>query len=113
MEIVNVFYGKGVAKMDMGSSEYRDPRDSFDKGHKTRTVHRMALLVHHRDLDISPRQQANHLCNNKMCINLKHLVFEDNQTNNRRKACFECGQCSGHIDYMGNQKPDCLVHLTT
>ena len=71
-----------------GQFRFRDPRDSPGRGHRTVTVHRMALILHIGNIDILPSSQASHLCNNKCCVNPAHIVFEDNFTNNSRKTCF-------------------------
>lgn len=97
---------KGSLKNGYGQFRFKDPRTP-DADHKTRTVHRMALMVKHRNLDVASKQQASHLCNNKTCINTEHLTFEDNFTNNGRKLCFFNRKCFGH----GDGKPSCLVDL--
>ena len=77
----------GCRKNGYGQFRFKDPRlPSSD--HKTRSVHRMALMVEIQNLDIPPILQASHLCNVKCCINTEHLSFEDNYTNNSRKLCF-------------------------
>ena len=101
----------GCTNKGYGQFRYKDPRDPYFAGHKTRSVHRMALMVKLRDLDVSPEQQASHLCNNKLCINTEHIVFEDNFTNNNRKSCFLASKCSGHPCTNGTERPDCLVEL--
>lgn len=71
----------------------------------------MALMVKVKNLDIPPEQQASHLCNNKLCINTDHIVFEDNYTKNNRKTCFLNANCSGHQRKNGVQRPHSLVEL--
>lgn len=63
---------KGSTNKGYGQFRYKDPRDHKTADHKTRSAHRMALLVKLKDLDIPPKQQASHLCNNKLCINNKY-----------------------------------------
>ena len=65
----------GCTKKGYGQFRYKDPRDPEAANHKTRSVHRMALMVKVRDLDIPPVQQASHLCNNKLCINTDHITL--------------------------------------
>jgi hypothetical protein len=101
----------GPCSKGYGQFRYRDPRDPFGAGHRTRGAHRMALMVAMHDLDVSSRKQASHLCNNKLCVNVVHLNFEDNYTNNNRKICFDSGHCSGHVDTEGQKQPDCIVDL--
>ena len=100
-----------VGKQGYGQFRFKDPRDTPDAGHKNRTSHRMALLVHLKDLDVPSYLQASHLCNNKRCINTGHLILERNDTNNLRKSCFLQHRCLGHYDGNGNRLPDCMVHL--
>ena len=94
------------SKIGYGQFRFKDPREP-DADHKTRTVHRMALMVKLRNLDVPAKQQASHLCNIKTCINTDHLTFEDNYINNSRKLCFFNRKCTGH----GEGKPSCLVDL--
>lgn len=100
-----------INKHGYGQFRYRDPRDEATAGHRTRTAHRVALLVLYKDFDVAPSQQASHLCNNKLCINVNHLVFEGNSSNNMRKTCFSISRCCGHYDMIGSALPDCLVNL--
>lgn len=102
----------GSCKKGYGQFRYRDPRDSELAGHRTRSVHRIALMLDIGNLDVPPAQQASHLCNNKLCVNIHHLVFEDNFTNNNRKTCFFNQKCTGHGDGKGGQRPACLVELS-
>ena len=100
-----------VSKQGYGQFRYKDPRDPPSAGHKTRTSHRIALLLHMKDFDIPSYLQSSHLCNNKLCVNIRHLTFEQNSTNNLRKSCFLQSRCFGHYDVNGNRLPDCLIHL--
>lgn len=101
-----------INKQGYGQFRFRDPRDPLTAGHRTRTSHRVALMVQLRDLDVPASEQASHLCNNKLCINVQHLVFEGSSCNNLRKTCFSRSRCNGHFDGNGNRLPDCLLHLT-
>ena len=96
----------GCRKNGYGQFRFKDPRLP-GSDHKTRSVHRMALMVEIQNLDIPPILQASHLCNVKCCINTDHLTFEDNYTNNSRKLCFFNKKCFGH----GDGKRRCLVDL--
>ena len=100
------FIWKGSLKNGYGQFRFKDPRTP-DADHKTRTVHRMALMVKFKNLDVASKHQASHLCNDKTCINTEHLTIEDNFTNNRRKLCFFYRKCFGH----GDGKLSCLVDL--
>ena len=44
---------------------------------------------HDDPLDVS------HLCHNKLCMNVAHLVLESRATNNDRKHCWHLHRCSG------------------
>ena len=79
-----------MAKSGYGQFCYRDPRDPAQIGHRTKTAHRMALLIHVRNLDIPPRLQASHLCDQKLCVNTDHLAFEKSSVNNLRKTIPRC-----------------------
>lgn len=43
-----------------------------------------------------------HLCNNKLCVNPEHLVYEPRWVNNARKNCVKEGKCTGHHVEMHN-----------
>ena len=100
-----------VNKQGYGQFRFRDPRDPNSSVFKTRTSHRVALMLHFRDFDVPSSMQASHLCNNKLCVNVEHLVFEGNSTNNLRKTCFSLHKCIGHFNVDRKRLPDCLVHL--
>jgi hypothetical protein len=102
-----------INKFGYGQFRYRDPRDPLSASYRTRTSHRVALMIYFRNFDVPASQQASHLCNNKLCINVEHLVFENNSTNNLRKNCFSHSRCLGHFDDKGERLADCLVHLST
>ena len=67
---------------------------------KTSTsCHRAALLLKKykegelQTLQIDKSLECSHLCNNKLCINTQHLVFERKSTNLSRKVCFRNRAC--------------------
>ena len=93
-----------------GQFRFRDPRDPRG-GHRTKTAHRVALMVERKDFDVPSSQHASHLCNNRLCINANHLVFEGSGNNNLRKSCFLNCRCNGHFSEDGERLPDCLVEL--
>ena len=103
--------GQCIMWTGYGQYRYRDNRDLATAGHRTRSIDRMALMVKARSLDIQPEQQAGHLCNNKLCINADHIVFEDNYTINYRKTCFLNENCCGHQRQNDIKRPHCLVEL--
>jgi hypothetical protein len=98
-----------VGKNGYGQFRYKDPRDAPNANHRTRTSHRVALMLRCRNFDVPASRQASHLCNNKLCLNVEHLVFEGNSNNNLRKTCFSQSRCCGHFDIDGQRLPDCLV----
>ena len=105
-EMDSALFGLGVGKMVRVNLDSKT-LDYQGSDHKTRSVHRIALMVEIQNLDIPPILQARYLCNVKYCINTEHLSFEDNYTNYSRKLCFFKKKCFGH----GDGKPPCLVNL--
>lgn len=102
-----------VSKAGYGRFRYRDPRDHCAAAdHKTCTAHRIAVMVNLKNLDISANVQASHLCNNKLCVNIEHLVLESSSVNCQRRTCFRICRCNRHFDSCGNLLPDCLVNLS-
>lgn len=106
-----IFWTGCVNKQGYGQYRFTDPRDGGTK-YKTRTAHRVALMVKERTLDLPPEQQASHLCNNKLCVNTEHLVLESCSVNCQRRLCFRLGRCIGHINRDGSPAPNCLVDLS-
>ena len=102
-----------INKQGYGQFRFRFPRETPGTSHRTKTCHRIAIMVYYRDFDISASQQASHLCNNKLCINTDHLALESSSLNNLRKNCFSNNRCYGHLDTDGNQLPNCLVELSS
>lgn len=99
---------------EYGVMRFKDPRDGPDAGHRSKGVHRMAILVCDRvkDLDVPPSLVASHLCNNSLCVNVAHLSLEPQSVNNNRSICFSTNNCSGHgTDSRGNERPKCLLSL--
>lgn len=97
-----------VSRQGYGQFRYKDPRSTE---HKTRTAHRVALMVKLKNFDISAQSQASHLCNNRLCINTEHIVLESGSTNCQRRTCFRMSKCNGHDDSSGCPAPECLVDL--
>ena len=94
-----------------GQFRYKDPVASPTAEHKTRTAHRVALMAKLKNFSISAWYHASHLCNNKLCVNTDHLVFETSHNNCLRRTCFRVGKCNGHFDQEGKQTAGCLVDL--
>ena len=99
------------SKNKYGQFRFRHPHDPISKGFRTKTAHRVALLVKYRNFDVPSYMHASHLCDNKWCINVDHLVFERSCINNARKYCFLFSRCRGHVDKDGRKLSDCLVGL--
>ena len=74
------------------------------------TVGRAALIVKKGtffiDWDEEEKCEASHLCHNKNCVLLEHIVPEPHSINNSRRTCLNTGFCLGHGRY-----PQCLVTL--
>ena len=97
-----------VNKQGYGQFRYRDPRS---EGYKTRSAHRVTMMVKLKDFDLDPSIQASHLCHNSLCINTDHISLESNKVNNLRKLCVLCCRCNGHVDENGKFLADCLLAL--
>lgn len=76
---------------------------------KTSTsAHRAALLIHLlkegkvATLQVDKTLECSHLCHNRMCVNINHLVLEKKTENLSRKVCFRRKACQGHT-------PACLL----
>ena len=106
-----IYWNGCINKKGYGQFRFKDPRDPPAAGHRTRTAHRVALMVAKGDFDLPPSQQASHLCNNKLCVNVEHLSLETNSINNARKTCFSLFRCSGHFSDAGDRLPDCKIDL--
>lgn len=111
MESECIIWTGCISKQGCGQFHFRYARDPAASEHRTRTSHRVALMVQLRDFDEPASQQASCLYNNKLCINVQHLVFEGNSCNNLRKTCFSLSRCCGDLDINDNRLPDCLLHL--
>ena len=48
--------------------------------------------------------RLSHICHNKLCLNIDHLVMEELSTNIQRNCCYGNGDCSGHPN-----KIDCIL----
>ena len=93
---------------EYGVIRYKDPRDGPVAGHRSKGVHRMAILVSDgvKDLDVPPSLVASHICNNSLCTNTTHLSLEPQSVNNNRSICFSTNNCRGH-----GIRPKCLLSL--
>jgi hypothetical protein len=58
-------------------------------------VHRLAYIAHLTEA-LTPDQHVSHLCHNKLCTNLEHLLLESQKQkiNNRRNYCKNRDKCN-------------------
>ena len=86
----------------------RLPQPDGDIKKTSTSAHRAALLLHLfkegkvATLQVDKTLECSHLCHNKMCINVKHLVLENKNENLSRKVCLRRKACQGHA-------PACLL----
>ena len=86
----------------------RLPQPDGDIKKTSTSAHRAALILHLfkegklDTLQVDKSLECSHLCHQKMCINIKHLVFETKTDNLSRKECFRRKACQGHT-------PACLL----
>ena len=85
-------------------------------------VHRFVYLVynkdfkHHMDYNKDCGLSISHLCGQKKCVNIKHLIFEPSWLNNSRRICHREKRCSGHNchpDHEYANLKDCIIVKTT
>lgn len=86
-----------------GLLSYKDPKTNL---WRKKHVHRVALMVKLRRLEIPKELDASHLCHNRMCVNAEHLALEPHAVNNNRQHCRSLGKCFGHGTYL-----ECMLHL--
>ena len=67
------------------------------------SVHRLAYIVHTKNLTISQQYDVSHLCHNSLCVNFDHLSLEPHSVNNARKTCRKQKACTGHGPH-----PECM-----
>lgn len=83
----------------------------WPSGEKTRErIHRFAYMVHFKKTkDEIPKyngpedHECSHLCGNKTCINVQHLVFEKHDVNLERIHCQHQGLC------CKSHQPFCII----
>jgi hypothetical protein len=98
-----IWAGNVTSNRLYGLLSYRDPETNI---WKKKHVHRLALMVQLRSLNIPKELDASHLCHNSLCVNVNHLSLEPHSVNNNRQCCKGCGHCIGHGDF-----PDCMLKL--
>ena len=70
-------------------------------GKRPVSVHQLVYILNNNDIDTT-RYEISHLCGNKLCVNIAHLVQESPVQNSQRKTCHHEGRCFGH------RGPDCI-----
>ena len=94
------------------ASGYGRKRITWPSGEKCiEKTHRLAYMMYNKILkyDLPKRNEFNiqmdisHLCNNRKCLNVSHLVYEAHNENMDRMSCFRTGHCSR------NHHPYCIA----
>lgn len=89
-----------------GDSGYISVNVTFPKGGHRRHVnlHRFIYILYHKiqSFDDLGSGEVSHLCHNKACINIKHLVLESHANNQSRITCRLGDQQCQHI-------PKCIL----
>ena len=70
---------------------------------KTSKVFRLYQIIYFLKYD--DIGEISHLCSNKNCLNIEHLIVEKHETNCSRIQCNSSKHCSGH----GEDEP-CVLH---
>ena len=80
---------------------YGRKRVLWPSGAKTMTrTHRLAFMAHHKTNELPTKNtygepmEVSHLCHNKLCINIQHLVLESHTENMSRLHCCKEGVCT-------------------
>ena len=68
-------------------------------------VHRLAYFLATSAM-LDKEMHVSHRCHNKTCINIEHLSYETQGTNNSRQICKNDGNCYGH-----GRHPSCLIGI--
>lgn len=90
-----------VQKMRQNKNGYPELRVTIPGlGQKHLLVARLMYMCHHRVFNING--DISHLCHNRLCINIDHLVNESRTTNLKRQVCVHSGICTK------NHQPHCL-----
>ena len=87
------------------SSGYPQKRLSVDEDDSpTESVHRLVYMLSGK----VPKFQVSHLCHEKLCIKLEHLIDDTPRQNSERNTCKDSkdGTCTGHGD-----RPRCMVNI--
>lgn len=66
--------------------------------------HRLAYFLKSDLPYLQTHKHVSHLCNDKLCVNVAHLSYEESVVNQQRKNCFDHDRCTGHPGY-----PKCLT----
>ena len=55
------------------------------------------MAWYHRELDL--KNDVSHICNEGLCVNLKHMSHKDQTVNLARSNCKDSKKCMGHCDW--------------
>ena len=59
-------------------------------------AHRLMFFVENSPVQLCSSIHVSHVCHNKPCVNIDHLLYEPASVNNARKVCTKNGECTGH-----------------
>ena len=80
--------------------------------HRHRLGAHQIVLMHFLRVTCLPGREYNntvsHLCHNKKCVNVKHLMLERQGVNNTRIACNRARHCYGHYLVGYGKLPNCI-----
>lgn len=76
--------------------------DGSQTSHKT-SAHKLLYMLSTDNKYIEPPDEISHLCGQKLCVSLGHLVKEDHATNINRKYCHEDQIC------WQEHNPPCII----
>jgi hypothetical protein len=60
-------------------------------------------------VDPAALMQMSHLCHNKLCIFVDHLVYEPQQVNNERRKCVSQTKCQENHHWQGVLYRNCIL----
>lgn len=94
-----------IEVLQMGKNKQGYPRINVTVpgiGQRTFIAARLMYICHNRQLDFP--NDVSHLCHNRLCINIQHLVHEPRLTNLSRKTCKNARACTNL------HQPPCLFN---
>ena len=81
------------------SNQYVQSSRTINDCKITIRVHRVALLKKLRSVSVPEGLEASHLCHNKRCIALEHIVAETHAINQSRNSCAYRRQITGDAEF--------------